>query len=42
MQKVVKRDIVKDYVYYLKIHEELRTPTNERNKFWKEYRKSGE
>lgn len=27
----------KDYVYYLKLHEESRTSTEERNKFWKQY-----
>jgi|SaaInl6LU_22_DNA_1037377.scaffolds.fasta_scaffold164240_2 hypothetical protein len=28
---------INDYVFYLKLHEQLRMSTNDRNKFWKEY-----
>jgi hypothetical protein len=28
---------VNDYVFYLKLHEQLRMSTNDRNKFWNTY-----
>lgn len=28
---------VKDYVHYIKLHEEHRMSTNKRNEFWKKY-----
>jgi hypothetical protein len=28
---------VNDYVFYLKLHEQLRMSTNDRNKFWNIY-----
>ena len=31
---------IQDYVYYLKLHEEHRWSTEQRNAFWKQYRKN--
>jgi len=33
---------VNDYVFYLKLHEQLRMSTNDRNKFWSIYMKDKE
>ncbi len=33
---------VNDYVFYLKLHEQLRMSTNDRNKFWSTYMKDNE
>lgn len=31
------KKFIQDYVYYLKLHEEHRWSTNQRNEFWRQY-----